>query len=99
VREVQARVLVSDLDGTPHQVFWGTVAVADARSAVIAWQLKTTQDPQEPWGAQLVTAAWPGSAILIPEAASIYIGAAWTGLCFVIVASFVHVARRTGVGW
>lgn len=99
VREVQARIFITDLEGNPHQAYWGTVPVSDARSEVLAWQLMDTQDPQQPWKIQTVTAAWPGAAILIPEATTIYIGAAWTGLCFAVVASLVHVARRAGVGW
>lgn len=99
VGEVTGRLLVTDLEGVEHQAHWGTVAVTDVRSEVIAWQLIQTTSPDLPWQAKTVFAAWPGSGMLIPEATGVYIGAAWTGLCFVMAASLIHVSRRRGIGW
>lgn len=95
IREFEARLTLYDLDGAAHIVWEGPVPVADHRSAVVAWQIGST----EPWQARLVSAAWPGNAMYIPEAVSLYVGAAWTALCFVVVAALVHVTRREGVGF
>lgn len=95
IRELEARLVLHDLDGKAHVAWEGPVAIADARSAVVAWQVGSA----EPWQARLVSAAWPGNAVYVPEAVSLYVGAAWTALCFVVVAALVHVTRREGVGF
>lgn len=95
-RELNARLLVTDIDGAEHVAFQGLLPVLDDRSAQLAWRLTDTQGV---WRANPVIAAWPGDSAVIPESLSLYVGAAWTGLCLVVVAALVHVTRREGIGW
>jgi len=96
VHEVSGRLHVTDLEGRKAVIDTGAVAVYDMRHDVVSWQLSGAEGQ---YAARLVVAAWPGESVLLPEGASIYVGAAWTGLCFAIAAALIHVVRREGVGW
>lgn len=96
VRDVTGTLLVTDLDGKEHVSWVGVAHPSDARSAVLAWQLREGAQGLE---ALEVSAALPGTALVIPEGAHIYVGMAWTVLLVAVVAGLVHATRREGLGW
>ncbi len=96
VRDVVASIVVTNAAGGEEPIFSGSVPVHDLRHATVAWQVSGETGH---FRAQTIVTALPGGAAVLPEGVSIYLGAAWTAVCFAIVAALVHVTRRNGAGW
>jgi hypothetical protein len=96
VRDVNARLVMTDLSGTEHVLFSGLVHPDDDRSAVLSWQIRRAGDA---YVASPVVSAWPGAAVALPDATHVYVGAGWTCLVAVLAVGLAHAARRQGIGW
>jgi hypothetical protein len=96
VRDVNARLVMTDVSGTEHVLFTGLVHPHDDRSAVLAWQV-VRSDVR--YMAAPVVAAWPGATIAVPDAAHVYVGVGWACLVTVLAVGLAHAARRRGIGW
>ena len=92
VREGSARILVTDSQGQEREVWSGIVTLDDPEHAFQAWQLAVHE---RDWRALQVPMAWPGDALVIPEAVHIYVGLAWVCLLLAAVTAMVRMHAST----